>query len=43
MEKILLMFVSKLNESYVPKYVSRALPNPLTYVYNKFTRHSQTS
>ena len=34
---LLLLFVSEFNESLVPKYVSGALPNPLTYLYDKTT------
>jgi len=34
-EPILLPFVPELNESYVIKYVSDALPNPLIYLYDK--------
>ena len=34
---ILLSFVSELNDSYIPKYVSGALPNQLTYLYDKST------
>jgi len=36
---ILLSFVSELNESYVPKYISGALPNPLTFLYDKLLYH----
>jgi len=34
---ILLSFVSELNESYAPKYISGALPHPLTSLYDKAT------
>ena len=41
----LLLFVSESNESYVPKYISGALPNPLTFLYDKllYHCHSQAS
>ena len=34
---ILLSFVSELNESYVPQYISGVLPHPLTSLYDKAT------
>ena len=34
---ILLSFVLELNESYLPKYISGALPHPLTSLYDKVT------